>query len=504
MLDYGFARSAGGRCSDFQGRGRHGRGITSRALVGGAEYSHFFLNPLAVGSHEEGLPIPHAGAASLCPETAFHNPLAKEYSSSDDDLPDSPPDSPSGCMLSFLSFPRAYDFGTNGVGAKFPRPPSSLNKKANIISYNKTPMSSAHRKCKAHPTGVALSSTTGRTAPAAALLKRKDDSSSQRMDRNGPIRGATPLPEPTPTELRGQLGSLEPSVERPPTPNEPHAPHTPPLISRDAAAATASWRWCKSGLPQQRQEEQQKRQCGEIRLDQPQHSAGGDALSSNDGVGMVTQVQGDEGQNLLQLELDKEEQWLPLVPQNGEIPVLPQTPQLQDQSQRLLPKHRAPSQTPTEAPCSSAALLTRLASGCAQAATAAAAQSPIQHNIAAACGTSTAAAVGSCSSISQTTPARHVVDTTITVVSAANASCTPGALGATSAGSRSNSTVAKREGGRGLFTLGSHTSSSSNNSNNARWEIVDGPPCSISGLAMTRAIIRQLGLLPPGMSTAPE
>ncbi|GLI59298.1 hypothetical protein VaNZ11_001151 [Volvox africanus] len=498
MLDYCFARGAGGRCSDFQGRGRHGRGITSRALVSGAEYSHFFLNPLAVGSHEEGLPIPHAGAASLCPETAFHNPLAKEYSSSDDDLPDSPPDSPSECMLSFLSFPRAYDFGTNGVGATFPRLPSSLNKKANIISYNKGPTSLAPRKCKAHTTKVALSLTTGRAAPAASLLKRKDDSSSQRMDRNGPISGATSLPEPTPAG---------PSVERPPTPEEPHAPHTPPLIPRDAAAATPSWRWCKLGLPEQQQEEQQQMQCGAIRLDQPQHSAGGDALSSNvsiDGMGMVTQVQGDEGHNLLQLQLDKEEQWLPLVPQNGAIPVLPQTPQLQDQPQRLLLKHCAQSQTPMEAPCSLATPLTGLASRCAKAAAAAAAQSPIQHNIATACGTSTAATVGSCSSSSQTTPARHVVYTIVPVVSAAEASCTPGALGTTSSGPRSNSTVANREVGCGHITFGSHTSSSSNNGNNCRWVIVDGPPCSISGLAMTRAVIRQLGLLPPGILTAPS
>ncbi|GIL71285.1 hypothetical protein Vretimale_2859 [Volvox reticuliferus] len=502
MLDYGFARSPGGPCSDFQGRGRHGRGITSRALIGGAEYSHFFLNPLAVGSHEEGLPIPHAGAASLCPETAFHNPLAKEYDS-DDDLTDSPPDSPGGAMLSFLSFPRAYDLITNG--AKFPRPPSSSNKNANTISYNKGPISLAHRKVNVHSTGVALSSTMDRTAPAPPL-KVKNGSSPQRMEVNGPISGAKPLAEPTPPELKPQLGSLEPSVERPSLPSEPHAPHTPPLISRDATAATAPWRWCKLGFPEQQQEDQQRRQYDETIPDQPEHSAAGAALSSHvsiDGTGTVTQVQEDEGQKLLQL--DKEEHWQPLVPRDGETPLLPQTPQLQDQPQRLLPKHCAPSHAPTEASCSSVTPLTRFASGCAHAAVV---QSQIRNNVAGACDasfTATGAVVGSCgsSSSSQATPARHIVDTAVTVVSSPNASCTPGALGATSSSPTNNATVAKREVGLGHFSFGRHSSVSSNG-HNSRWVIVDGPPCSISGLAMTRAIIRQLGLLPPGLSTAPS
>ncbi|GLC42700.1 hypothetical protein PLESTB_001129100 [Pleodorina starrii] len=44
-----------------------------------------------------------------------------------------------------------------------------------------------------------------------------------------------------------------------------------------------------------------------------------------------------------------------------------------------------------------------------------------------------------------------------------------------------------------------HSSSCSSSSS---WVLTGAPPCSISGLAMTRAIVRQLGLLPPGLLAA--
>ncbi|EFJ44294.1 hypothetical protein VOLCADRAFT_95437 [Volvox carteri f. nagariensis] len=102
---------------------------------------------------------------------------------------------------------------------------------------------------------------------------------------------------------------------------------------------------------------------------------------------------------------------------------------------------------------------------------------------------------GCSSSSSSIPPVCQLFDATVAVLSGAaesvQTSDSPGAAYShTHAGIRTDSTP--------VISSISIRSGDSVVENSSNWVIVDGPPCSISSLAMTRAIIRQLGLLPPG------